>query len=945
MQNKETRTRDATSVPVGLHLDSKEIVIFKALDPKVQERWRIQTQLKHALLGYAILDLMEFIDCLVFGTWNPRPLQPKQVQHLLESFHADGLERFDLNTVLPIVIPKSNVEEASLTQDPSDPTKLSEVKLKSPSGTLIKCAGGRHRVKALQRYLADINGHLDELVAARADIGHAAEDEVTEEDVHRYNDVLPDQIRRLGGIQKYGGQWMVAVYDEDLVLKDGLELAQHLSRNETKHVYMETDEERVIMEIQYMATLDLQKRAARLVELRSSTGIRKKANKLVALLNSNPAFHAVEQLVQHGGHFMEMPEMNIRWLHGHLCGPYGGLLCAAIRVMAEKLDMCFGSYDLSRNEVDKLLDLRKTKDVHSVFRSTYTKLSEARQAGAAKMRVLLQSTNLLQIIDDAWNGHMTKHMLNTFMCMDEEDYVNAYEAFVSKAYDKIVEYVKTEEAQKEVPTHLRPLLHGFAAKFRFLSLNHTSPFYGLPVLTQAPLRALASHFERIQEALKEISRWFEPLVDYMVALSKSGTAPSYTQAAVDALRNHDRVKSDAPVPQLLLQCILQNYGACLDLEIQLGNVSHTNRITSAKELAPLFQERSSEEKSLPGPASTKDASDAPVELTTKRRPRKQPTPSNNMAIQAELIRLRTHAAQLVKAMQGAVKPKDSLPLSGYMYRKIDGIHLVHRTSWSWRSISVNSRLREFQNVAGAAVLEWGIIEEYRPQLLQEASGAHYIRSELIQLLSPWITSAYFTNKPRNAEFSFADQVPHAPASKELSFQVTAALPRLQSSLTLKADTVMIQNLVKAVERCPLAWQDPKNERDIKSPPLHSNVDDALRRLVEALEDNASKTQPWSGVVKERSLPIVFRGTEKMTMIPKGKYNAKLLPRQPHREAEDLSETHTDKECAIVESDGCAANVASSSNEHSTVTATNAVESSVHPPATIPTATSAQSEGA
>jgi len=111
----------------------------------------------------------------------------------------------------------------------------------------------------------------------------------------------------------------------EYIQRSDLKLAQHLSRNETKHVYMETEEERVIMEIQYMATLDDQKRAVRMAELRSAAAARKKANKLLAIFNSNSAFHAVEQLVQHGGHFMEMPEMNVRWLQGQLCGPCGGV--------------------------------------------------------------------------------------------------------------------------------------------------------------------------------------------------------------------------------------------------------------------------------------------------------------------------------------------------------------------------------------------------------------------------------------------------------------------------------------------------------------------------------------------------------------------------------------------------------------------------------------------
>lgn len=126
------------------------------------------------------------------------------------------------------------------------------------------------------------------------------------------------------------------------IQKGGLRLAQHLSRNETKHVYMETEEERMLMEIQYLATLDDQKRTAKMAELRSAASVRKKANKLLAILNSDPAFHAVEQLVHRGGHFMEMPEMNVRWLQGHLCGPHGGV--GSLRWLTLRLTFSFLSF-------------------------------------------------------------------------------------------------------------------------------------------------------------------------------------------------------------------------------------------------------------------------------------------------------------------------------------------------------------------------------------------------------------------------------------------------------------------------------------------------------------------------------------------------------------------------------------------------------------------------
>lgn len=109
------------------------------------------------------------------------------------------------------------------------------------------------------------------------------------------------------------------------LLKDGIELAQYLSRNETKHVYMETDEEKVIMEIQYLRTLPEEKRAERLKELRSCNVSAKRASPLVTVVNSKSAFKATEVLVNCSSHFLDMPEMNIKWLHAQLCSIHGGV--------------------------------------------------------------------------------------------------------------------------------------------------------------------------------------------------------------------------------------------------------------------------------------------------------------------------------------------------------------------------------------------------------------------------------------------------------------------------------------------------------------------------------------------------------------------------------------------------------------------------------------------
>jgi len=88
--------------------------------------------------------------------------------------------------------------------------------------------------------------------------------------------------------------------------------------------------------------------------------------------------------------------------------------------------------------------------------------------------------------------------------MDDEDYACAYNEYVLQACDDIAAYVCEPDVRMEVPTDLHPLLDGFAAKFKFVCLDPTNPFYGLPVLTQAPLRVLASHLARIEGTIKEV---------------------------------------------------------------------------------------------------------------------------------------------------------------------------------------------------------------------------------------------------------------------------------------------------------------------------------------------------------------------------------------------------------------------------------------------------------
>lgn len=182
----------------------------------MQEKWHLQRSLKASLLGYSVLDLVEHAQNLVFGTWNPRHLKTPHVRRLLSSFEEDGLDRFDERSVIPLVLKKSLVDSSSLTQDLSDVSKLPGLKFtnQSKDSFPIRCAGGRHRFKALSLYLDDVENKKRAVETKRQAISERSEEVLTDEDVQYFNKDSVQELQHYGGILKYGGQWLVAVYDE-----------------------------------------------------------------------------------------------------------------------------------------------------------------------------------------------------------------------------------------------------------------------------------------------------------------------------------------------------------------------------------------------------------------------------------------------------------------------------------------------------------------------------------------------------------------------------------------------------------------------------------------------------------------------------------------------------------------------------------------------------------
>lgn len=178
---------------------------------------------------------------------------------------------------------------------------------------------------------------------------------------------------------------------------------------------------------------------------------------------------------------------------------------------------------------------------------------------------------MLTVIDDAWQEGVQNPIINAMGCMADDDYVSAFEQYVSDATLALIKHFEDPEVRKQVDVSVHPVIDSIAPKFKLVSLDFTNATYGLPVLTRSPIAALALHLSRIPLVLMEVcalnprytllldltnlnqqtSRWFDPLVDYIVTFSKSSNSPSYTQAAIDATKRYDCLVKNCPAGALV----------------------------------------------------------------------------------------------------------------------------------------------------------------------------------------------------------------------------------------------------------------------------------------------------------------------------------------------------------------------------------------------------------
>ncbi|KAI5995890.1 hypothetical protein EDD15DRAFT_2365418 [Pisolithus albus] len=304
-------------------------------------------RLKQALLGYAQFDVLEHRDQILFGKWNPRTIQKAEIAGLVESFQVNGLDRFNPTHAMPLIVPKSIVKPGTFITEVKaiNEIPLLQINMEAGKNWTITAAGGQHRVYALEVWLDRKKKQLDEYIAVEKSLKSQEADKVDEAELAKWNKSTKKEKDILEGIIAYGGQWLVSLFDDEKIDET---LALHISKNETKHVYMETPMEGLVQKLKLMKAEGRTYQNVKLLPQSKGT-----AAKQMELLKQDYVWEMLTYFDTAGVHYWHADYMKFTEFYNTMFSSYGGVLAYLVGTLEQRMQMCFNTVEVVRGEQNR----------------------------------------------------------------------------------------------------------------------------------------------------------------------------------------------------------------------------------------------------------------------------------------------------------------------------------------------------------------------------------------------------------------------------------------------------------------------------------------------------------------------------------------------------------------------------------------------------------------
>ncbi|KAF7973290.1 hypothetical protein HWV62_15667 [Athelia sp. TMB] len=816
-QEKETKLNSNVSKMV----ESTEKSVEAAANREDTLEW--EEELARALLGYGMLVLT---DGVLFGQWNDRALIPNKVTELVDNFEQFGLNNAVAKWAIPLCVEPEwlNTEVLVAVTEVRNVMDIEWTAARPPN---IDAAGGHHRCAALGQYntnlgkkIASIRGTLDKL-RAKSDFSGTQ--------IKAAEAALEAATRDIGLSTK----WLGAFYDKTSLSDSAL---IYLSRNTHQPEAVETQEEvlsRAVKKLDQALAADVANidnpaspslYSCALAAILSSPEVKGRSVIRKSFYSPNLTRMMVD-VRRLGPLFVSAKFLNATFLQS-LQGVIAGVSSFSISQQAYDLDRLlmvisrpfkYAGVDLFEDHeaMEGFLacgDTEQGKDewykkAGVQWDHTYSTLRTAFFA-LDPQTVNLDRRPLVKLMAP-WNAtyvtYIQERLPRTVLRLSgHHDYKSLMVQYTRKSI------VDVEASLKLLTTTVKPqsFESQIRSKIRLLTFEPNLEMAPAPLLTPSYAVDMIAEWAEYTEALKEFTRWFEPLADFWYLSTGNYGLRDYTEILLKVLSSPHLAGDNPRAIRRIVECLFSKRSTCLkSLSIALAPWAAKRKVTTGVYKAAWATAINTERSDVnPIVAHYHDL------------------PFSGLVDKATRL-LKTELS----------KPTLSVPSSAFRGEEsradMPWADVAVNTAFPWRQFSLSSWGRESPLLAVAMIYEHFLVQEYRSDIIQGSGGSirHVLFTVLHQesLLSP---SMVFIDPHDKHWLRFADRIYLEAVDAPNAKQLEAELATIKLEKCYDAEII---DIVKRMTTISVAQLSTSRNASGDGPHLAIEVLDATKVYVKA----------------------------------------------------------------------------------------------------------------
>ncbi|KAL4075228.1 hypothetical protein V8B97DRAFT_1915850 [Scleroderma yunnanense] len=138
-----------------LTVDPATMAKGSKVEDTIQENKKRDKLAMKVFIGYTQFNIIQHADKLKFGKYNLWEVIKTQIQNILQSFHINSVDCYNLLNFIPLVVDQKILDGCCWTDDKYSKDELPVMKITpdAPTSWSITAAGGQHHLATLKKWI------------------------------------------------------------------------------------------------------------------------------------------------------------------------------------------------------------------------------------------------------------------------------------------------------------------------------------------------------------------------------------------------------------------------------------------------------------------------------------------------------------------------------------------------------------------------------------------------------------------------------------------------------------------------------------------------------------------------------------------------------------------------------------------------------------------------